>query len=158
MKDYTDYIVIVFFKDGTRHQHYLEAPKAKKVGLVIRGENYHLDLSKSHKIKWFPWVDFNWWNPFTMLRYISMSKQHKVGLLVFKEGDPEPIYISETIPEHHEKFGPAAVKVQVDSKNFQRYQASQKFRTGAGTPVWVWYLLIGVIILLAVLFFTGHLQ
>jgi len=163
MKDYTDYLAVIFTKDLQWHLFRQDMSSAKRISsLPYRGQSYHLAYSKAHNIKWYPWIDWFWRNPLEMMRYIYISRAHRVGLLVFKESEPgsvnEPIHISETIPEYAEVFSPAAVRVQVLSKNFVTYQKSQKFQTGAWGSTWMIYLVIGVVILLGALYFTGHLR
>lgn len=163
MRDFADYVVARFMKSGEWHLSHREAPEhTVNVNLTFRNKDYHFVPSKAHPIKWYPWVDFNWFNPFEMLRYLKYRKLHRTGLLVYKEPESgvvaEPIHVSETMPERKEIFGPAAMKVQVQSPNFTRYQRHQKFGKASASAGWMVYALIGLALLLAILWFTGHLQ
>lgn len=163
MRDFADYLGIIFTKDGRWLWAHRAAP-LPHAGFFWKyeGQRYHLDPTKAHFVKWYPWVRWNWFNPFTMLKWLVMRREHRTGLLVFKEPDKtetaEPIHVSETTPEYLEVFGPAITKAQVVSPNLTKYQKSQKYQRQGATPVWVWYLVIGLVLFVAVLFFSGHMR
>jgi hypothetical protein len=163
LRDFADYLGLIFTKDGRWLWKHKAAPLPAGVYWRLHeGKRYHLDPTKAHFIKWYPWAQLNWFNPFTMLRWMYLRREHRTGLLIFKEPlsgtDAEPTHVTETTPEYQEVFGPAITKAQIASPNLTKYQKSQKYQKQGATPIWVWYVLIAVVLFLAFMLFTGRLR
>ena len=180
--DYTDFIVI-FHDRGDRvfrRKHYRNVGNIGKTLWLDKGQTYYQMLDRAYRVRWAPWYleEASWKKPFALLREVIRKK--KVGLLLYQEPDPhtdgpqEPIHISKIQqpsgrilhtnepPEGGlvDKISPFILKMIVDSSSKYR-KAYKSYAFGLKQKLmsnWVLLLILGVIGIVMLLYFTGYIR
>jgi len=155
---YTDYLCVVFFKNGTYHQFAFSANDWQKVkDFELRGQKYHVDIESAFQLHgdWTPWIRNNQWLPWSIIVDSTKRLIHKVGLLIFRE--PDTISETPVLPSTKSAMKgvltPREFRSLTKNPVYATYRKKQRFGTKKG-GLWMW-VLVGFILIIFVLYMTG---
>lgn len=162
MKRYTDFVALFMLKGEHYDIMHIDARPGNRwpVYTVRYGKDvYNLAVEKAHLIKgWYPWVRFNWRNPFTMPKYLALRYFRKVGVIFYAVGNPEPQHISNKDPDKaFEIISPQTLRAIALSPVYRRYQSKSQFGPASVNHTLI-YVMVAAAALIIALYVTGNLH
>lgn len=165
MRAFTDFVGMIFLRDG-HYKWFHFPPNHKSDYYQYRGHKYHLDTSWAHDVSgYYPWIQYHWWDPTAIVRFVMRWSGTRVGQLKFTEpqekladGIVEPEHIStSSVGEPDGKLSPRGVKTQLESMVWERHEKSRKLGSSLSSRT-IMYIIVVIIIVLAAGYFTGFIQ
>lgn len=161
MKRYTDYLCVVFYKDGTYRQFQVPAKEWKKSkDFTLRGQKYQMDIERAFQLHgdWMPWIKNNTWMPWSIIVDGIKRFTHKVGLIIFREPDvvSETPVLPSTKSSMKCTLTPREFRSLTKNPVYITYRKKQKFGGKKG-GLWMW-ILIGFVMIIFVMIMSGVIK
>lgn len=161
MKRFTDIMLLVIQNKHTYRYYHFENHD-KDQFKTKEGAIFHIDLEKAYVLHgWFPWKDFKWRNPLSLLLEWAWRSGHRTALLIYpdekvdeKSGMIEPVSTFDATTDDFMVMTPRGFEGFVESRIPVNY--FKKWTTGAGKIAWwVWLLLAILIVVMFYIFVVG---
>lgn len=147
---FSDYLCMVILDNNLYH---VFRPKPSTTTYDYKGVKYSVDRECAFRLRgWTPWKKYQPFIPWSVFAESTYDKKRKTGLLIFKEGNINPITSETGVKVLTPKFS----KAHILNPHLRNYRRKQKFQTtGMGILVWG---LIGLLLIIGILILTGTLH